>query len=296
MQVVAYYLALPFIYLISILPFPVLYLFSDLLFTVIYHIIGYRTAVVYQNLRNAFPSKSEQEITTIAREFYQHFCDLLMESIKSLTISKKEIINRCQFAPGSMAVFNNFFSEGVNVIALMGHYGNWEWAGLSMSSQSPYQLNVVYRPLTNHNFDKLIYNLRSRFGARPLPMNSAIRKMLSNKSTLSTTVFIADQTPPRETELWMKFLNQDTPVFQGAELIAAKLKYPAVYAGVKKIKRGYYYIYIETLDNHPEQLPKAALTQLFNQRLEKDIIEKPATWLWSHRRWKHKRNVPVSTL
>ena len=289
MQALGFYILLPFLYLMSVLPFFILYLISDVVYFFTYHVFQYRRKIVKMNLKNSFTEKSDEELTILSKKFYRHFSDMLVESVKALTVSKNEIKRRCAFKEGSMAIFERLFSEGKNCIALMGHYGNWELAGLSMSFQSPYLLKVIYRPLSNEYFDALIYKLRNRFHAQPLAMDNAAREMLKRSADLSCTVFIADQTPQPDDALWLKFLNQDTPFFQGAEKLSRRLNYPVVFASVKKMKRGFYEIAIETLFDNPSQTKLGEITSSFARQLEKDILAQPEIWLWSHRRWKHKK-------
>jgi KDO2-lipid IV(A) lauroyltransferase len=290
MQAIGFYLLLPLLYFISILPFPVLYLFSDIGYFFVYHLFDYRKKVVFQNLKNSFPEKTDLEIHDLSKQYFHHLCDLIVESLKALTISRKAINKRCRFVPGAMPVFDNFYRENRNVVVMMGHFGNWEWGGLSMSSQSPYLLQVLYRPLSNKYFDRLFIHLRNRFGARPLEMENAFRELVKGKKILSCTVFIADQTPPADAAFWIEFLNQQTPVFRGAARIAKKLNYPVLYASLKKVKRGYYDIYIEPLSERTDIDEEDEIIRRFNRRLEKDIYEQPFNWLWSHRRWKHKKS------
>jgi KDO2-lipid IV(A) lauroyltransferase len=87
----------------------------------------------------------------------------------------------------------------------------------------------------------------------------------------------------------MEFLHQDTPVFLGTEKIAKKLKYPVIYITVKRPKRGFYTIHSTLLFDHPEQTSENEISEIHTRQLEKDIREQPEIWLWSHRRWKHKR-------
>lgn len=291
MQAIGFYLLLPLLYFISLLPFFVLYFFSDVLFIFIFYIFRYRRTVVSQNLRKSFPEKTDEELHVIQKKYYHHLCDLVVESVKALTISERAIVKRCYFASGSMEIFKHYFKERKNCIALMGHYGNWEWAGLSMSNQSPYLLQVIYRPLRNQYFDRMMNYLRSRFDALPVAMESVARQMLKKNSSLACTVFIADQTPSPDSSHRVNFLNQETPFFQGAEKLARKFQYPVVYAVLKKRMRGYYEIFIEVLTDDASKMNENALTEMFAQRLEKDILEEPSYWLWSHRRWKHAKKV-----
>ena len=291
MDALVFYIALPFIYLISVLPFAVLYLFSDLLFLILFRCVGYRKKVVRQNLRNAFPGKTDEEINVICKAFYHNLCDFMVETFKILTISKKGILERCKFNPESLAVFSKYADEGKSVIMVMGHMGNWEWAGHPFSLLCRQRLVVLYHPLANKYFDRLMYRMRGRFGTRMIPMKTAFKHMLAHKNELTATVFISDQTPMPENAYWTTFLNQDTPVFKGTEVIAKKMNLPVVYCCVKKVKRGYYEMFTETLVENPAATGDGEISEMHTRRLERDIIAQPESWLWSHRRWKYKKPV-----
>jgi Kdo2-lipid IVA lauroyltransferase/acyltransferase len=286
-----YYLAFPFLYLLSISPFWLLYLFSDLLYLLLYKVIGYRKEVVLQNLRNAFPAKNEEEIKELSKNFFKYLCDLFLETFKTLTISDEQMEKRCRMTPNATAVFAKMATEGKNVIIVMGHFGNWEWSGNTFSLECKHQLYVIYHTLSNKYFDSLMYKMRTRFGTKLIEMNDTMRSMLSNKKILSATAFIADQTPAPVGAYWTKFLNQETPVFWGPEKIARKLNYPVVYVCVKKIKRGYYDIFAEMIVEEPGRTAEGEISELHTRRLERDINEQPETWLWSHRRWKYQRTI-----
>lgn len=281
--------ALPFFYFLSILPFPVLYLFSDLVFVIVYYIFGYRKKVVLQNLRNAFPDKTDDEINIIAKRFYHYLCDVSLETFKMLTISKKGIIEHCKFTPECFDIFKRFADEGKSVILVMGHFGNWEWAGHPFSLLCKQKLYVLYHPLSNKRYEKMMFDMRSRNGTKMIPMRTAFKEMLAHKNELTTTVFVADQTPFPQNAYWTTFLNQDTPIFMGTETIAKKMNRPVVYASVNKVKRGYYEMHAEILTENPSATSEGEISEMHTKRLEKDIIAHPENWLWSHRRWKYKR-------
>ena len=292
MSALIYYITLPFIYLISVLPFRVLYLFSDVIYLVLYKGFGYRKAVVLQNLHNAFPEKTEKEIGTICDAFYHNLCDFMVETFKILTISKEGILKRCRMTLECKSVFDKFADENKSVIMVMGHLGNWEWAGHPFSLQCRQQLDVLYHPLSNKYFNGLMYRMRSRFGTRMMPMRTAYKEMLAHRNELTATVFISDQTPMPEAAYWTTFLNQDTPIFKGTEVIAKKMNLPVVYCSITKVKRGYYEMHAEVLVTAPVTTAEGEISEMHTRRLEKDIVAMPASWLWSHRRWKYKR--PVS--
>ncbi|MFI5195893.1 MAG: lysophospholipid acyltransferase family protein [Chitinophagales bacterium] len=282
---------IPFFYLLSLLPFPVLYLFSDFVYVVLYHIIGYRKDVVLQNLRNSFPEKTEKEINAICKAYYHYLCDLFLETFKSLTISKKEALKRCTFSPETLAIITKYGEQNQSVILSMGHMGNWEWGGNTFSTICRHQLYTIYHPIGNEQFDKFMYKLRTRFGTKLITMKNTYKETLARKGELTATAFIADQTPRPDNAYWTTFLNQDTPVFKGFEAISRQLNYPVIYSKIIRLKRGYYQVQAEVLSEAPAGLAENELTERFTKRLEKDIIAHPETWLWSHRRWKHKRPV-----
>lgn len=288
MKAVLYYSSLPFIYGISLLPFWVLYRLSDLAFVLIYFVLGYRKKVVSQNLRNSFPEKSEAELARIRRKFYRFFCDLMVETLKGLTISPKRLQRRIQFK--STAVFQKYYDQDQSVLIAMGHWGNWELGGLMFALQRLHTLYAIYHPLNNRYFDGLMIRLRTRMGGKVLAMNDTLRGMIRNKKEVTATAFIADQTPSSTASYWLPFLNQDTLFFTGTGKIAHKFKYPVVYAGVKRVKRGRYEIHLEDLVPIPGEMEPEVIVQRFANRLEQDIQEQPEIWLWSHRRWKRKRN------
>ncbi|CAN5234038.1 lysophospholipid acyltransferase family protein [soil metagenome] len=290
MRAIGYYLALPLIYLVSVLPFPLLYGFSDFMFFLIFRVAGYRKKVVYGNLKNSFPEKSDEEIHKLAKAFYHYLIDLGLESFKTISISPEKMLKHCYLKPEAEKLFETLYAEKKNLILVMGHYGNWEWAGNTFSLKSKYQLYVIYHELKNKYFNKLIVGMRTKFGTKLIPMQHTMREMLDLKNRpLSATAFITDQAPNPDRAHWLKFMNQDTPVFTGTEKFAKKLDSPVVYVSVQRKKRGYYEIDAELLFRNPSETVAGEITERHTHRLEEDILNLPSTWLWSHRRWKHKR-------
>lgn len=289
MQAIGFYLALPFLYLISILPQWLLYRLSDVVFFLLYHITGYRKKIVTENLRNSFPEKTEGELKVIMGRFYSYLCDLFLETFKTLTMSRSFAVAHCTFDERAKELFDHYYTQKRSIIIVMGHFGNWEWAGNSFSLECRQQLYVIYHPLVNPYYNKLIIDMRRRFGTKLIAMKDTFKEMVRNRNHISSTAFIADQTPSPDKAYWTTFLNQDTPVFWGTEAIARKLNYPVVYASVHRVKRGYYKIFAETLFEEPAKTTDGEISEAHTRMLEKEIRKQPEIWLWSHRRWKHKR-------
>jgi KDO2-lipid IV(A) lauroyltransferase len=280
-------LALP-IYILVLLPFPLYYLLSDFLFALGYYAIGYRKKVIQQNLRNAFPQKTEQEIIAIGKKYFAFMVDMFLETFKLLVMSPKQIKKRFIFK--NTEILDPFLAQNQSLIFVLGHYGNWEWCGQSFHIQQKYQEDVLYHPLSNKFFDWLTAKLRSRFGMGLIPMQVSIKEMIRRKELLTATAFLSDQTPSnKDASHWMPFLNQDTPVFLGTEKIAKKLNRPVIFVHIKRSKRGYYEGTFTLITDKPKDTPDNWITEQHTQLLEKDIIATPELWLWSHRRWKHKR-------
>lgn len=284
-------MALPFVYGISLLPFPALYRLSDFLFLVLYRIVGYRTRVVLGNLKSSFPDKTEAERRRIAADFYRWFCDLMLESLKTLTVSPMAVRERVAFE--GMDILRAYAERKQSVIVVLGHFGNWELAGARYSQETGLpQLYVIYRPLHDRGFDDLMYRMRTRHGTRLYAMKETSQAMVRDRDLVTATAFIADQTPHADRAYWLTFLGQDTPVYFGTESTARKFNYPVVYLSIMQRGRGHYCMTAETLVEDPAATREGEITERHTARLERDIRERPDLWLWTHRRWKHKR--PVS--
>jgi len=275
------------LYFISLLPLPLLYGASSAIFYLICYVVKYRRSVVRENLIRSFPDLPLPEIISIEKKYYRHLTDLLVEGVWALTASGRQIQRRCRFE--NIEALDDHCAQGRDVIVIMGHLGNWEWSGLSMSVSGRHKLRALYRPLKDPFFNRFFLRFRSRLGGQMIPMQQAVRYMIARNEQPVCTTFIADQTPPPETALWTEFLHQDTPFFTGYDAIARKFQLPVVMAIVKKKKRGYYTIRLETMAENAGDLESGRLVRMFAHRLEKAIQEQPAYWLWSHRRWKHKR-------
>ena len=276
--------AVPFFYLVSLLPFRALYMFSDFVYVVLYYVVGYRKDVVLQNLRNSFPEKTDKEIKAIRKAYYHYLCDLFLETFKTLTITRKTALKRCTFSEQTMDIIMKYAEQHRSVILSMGHMGNWEWGGNTFSSICKHQLYTIYHPIGSEQFDKFMYKLRTRFGTKLIPMKNTYKEVLARNEELTATAFIADQTPRPDNAYWTTFLNQDTPFFKGFAAISRQLNYPVIYSKIIRLKRGYYEVQAEVLCESPADITENELTELFAKRLEKDIISHPETWLWSHRR------------
>ena len=280
-------------FLHALLPFCVLYLYSDVLAFFMYHVVRYRRRLVRKNLTLSFPEKSEKEIIRIEKDFYLHFCDYIVETIKVLHISDEEMKKRMKFT--NLEIYQPYIEKGNSFVMTLGHYGNWEWfSSFAMYRQEGVCPSQIYRKLKNKPFDRLMYNLRARFGAVSIEKNDTLRaiiKMMRSGKQLFVG-FIADQKPSKNNmHYWTTFLNQETSVLTGPERIARQTGFVVLYADVKKIKRGYYEAEIIIISDEPKLTKENEITEKYIRLMEQTIKRNPADWLWSHNRWKHKREI-----
>jgi KDO2-lipid IV(A) lauroyltransferase len=290
MKVFGFYFIYTIIWLIALLPLRILYIFSDLFYFLTYYIFEYRKKVVYDNLQHAFPEKSKNEIKNIAKGFYHHFADLIIETLKIIHFSKNQIDRRFKYK--NVELFDKLFEEGKSVVLISGHYGNWEWT-LNFPSKVRHKSLPVYKPLANDRFDKLINELRGKFtnNGEPVPMKNAYKKVIEAERNHEKIImyFLSDQTAPKNYDSWIEFFHRETPFYTGPEKIAKKFGYAVVFMNIDKIKRGHYEVEFITLFDDPGNTIALEITQRHVAVLESYIRQKPELWLWSHRRWKHQK-------
>jgi len=276
-----------FLYLVSLLPFWFLYLISDLLFVILYHLTGYRRKVVKENLANSFPEKSEEERNQIERKYYKYMADLMVETVKSVSMSAKSVHRRMVCT--NPELMEHYFSQGKSIMAAAGHYANWEMACLSFGFLTDHKRVIVYKPQSNEVFTDFFNKTLSRFGATMIPMRQTLRKMIEYKNELTFTVLASDQTPTREdAKYFTNFLNQQTAVFLGIEKLTKVVDCVVIFYRIDLVKRGHYTYTFVPLVEDPKSTKPYEITEIHVKYLETLIREKPEYWLWSHRRWKIK--------
>lgn len=287
MRFLGYIFTYSLIWLLHLMPERILYCISDFLYLLIHYIVGYRKKVVYENIAKAFPDYGKKEIRQTVRRFYHHLCDLFIESSVSHFYSESEALKKITYR--NPELLNEMYSEGRQVIAVTGHYSNWEYLS-TLGLVTKYPIVAIFKPLKNKYIDRLMQTNRNRFGVIPVPMKEIARKLISfqRDSTPAMSVFLADQRPIfHQIQYWTNFLGLDTPIYLGTEKLARKLNAAVVFLKVRKVKRGRYEVEIEQITGDPKDLEPFEITEAHVRILENLIREEPGYWLWSHRRWKH---------
>lgn len=273
---------------ISKLPFGILYFISDFLYLVLYKFIGYRTKVVRSNLENSFPNLTSSEIKKLEAKFYSHLCDLVVESLKAFSISLDEAKKRMK--DRNIEVVNQYYKQGRQVVLVGGHYGNWELFAITIGATTEHKALALYTPLKDKFINDKITKSRSKYGLGMLSIKEIKSTLTEINSDLYAIIFGADQSP-RKTQraYWMKFLNQETGVQFGTEKFAKEFNAVVIFANIYKVKRGYYELQYDLITEQPKEEEFGYISKTHTQMLEKVIQEQPEFWLWSHKRWKHKR-------
>ena len=277
-----------FFYMLSLLPMWVLYRLADVGYLLIYYVLKYRRGIVRQNLVSSFPEKTNSEIVNIEKQFYRWFADYFLESIKLLSISRKQLAKRLTIINADL--IENDFKEGTHVAAILGHYCNWEWlSAVTIGLPNNRVVALVYKPIKNKIINHLFYCLRSSQGGVPVAKNDILRALVKYKKQQTMTLFgyIADQSPRWQyIHLWLPFLHHQTPVFTGSERIMRKMNNAVYYAEMSHPKRGYYTCTFRLITKEPNSLPENDITRRFFEMLEVSIKAQPHLYLWTHNRWK----------
>ena len=288
MQLLAYILIYPILWFISILPFRLLYALSDSLYILMYYVFRYRKQTVIDNLRLVFPEKSDHEIKIITKKFFHHFCDMILESIKSMNISLESMKARYTFK--NLDIIKEFEKQNKSIVLMCAHYGSWEWIFI-LQTYTTHRGYGIYKRLQNKYFDRLIKSIRARYNSYLITTKETFSVLEDAKKNgiLSMNGFASDQSPKKhKAHHWNEFMGIKVPVHTGAEMLAKKLDMPVVFFAVERKKRGYYEATFQTLAEKPTDFKDYEITDKFLKLVEAQIHEAPEYYLWTHKRWKHR--------
>lgn len=288
MKLLLFIIVYPLIWILSILPMRLLYIISDFFRFIVFGLVGYRKKVVIENLKMAFPDKSDKEIKNIARKFYKHFVDLIFESIKSFTISEKEILKRYKYKNPELV--NKLAKEGKSIALVGAHQANWEW-----SINTPLVLDIpvfgAYTKLANKYFEKAVKTSRSKFGVTGFKTSETIKGIHKNyrDNKQGLYILLSDQSPQvHKTHYWSEFLGVKVPIHTGAEILSKKYNFAVVNYVARKVKRGYFEVEFELITDSPKDFENYQITDKYLEITERNIRKQPEFYLWTHKRFKHK--------
>lgn len=243
--------------------------------------------MVWNNLKNSFPGKSDQELQAIEKSFYKYLCDLIIETVKGYSMSRAQVKSRVVFK--ETQIYDELYNQKKSGIVVLGHQGNWEWVCKAAPLWVKNRLAIVYKPLSDKKFESFMMKTRSEFGAIQVPMSGVAKFILTQKEPF-LLILLADQTPSdAKSSHWVRFLEQETAILPGPSKLSKKYNLPIIYHGIRKIKRGYYECTPKLIVEETNSLSELEITDIHVHELEQEIRLQPETWLWSHRRWKLKK-------
>jgi Kdo2-lipid IVA lauroyltransferase/acyltransferase len=271
--------------IVSILPDRLLYIFSDFISFLLNYFIRYRRNVILENLRLSFPEKSKKELQQILRCFYHHIADVLLETLKSYSFSRKP--RQLKFVVTNPEILDRLYEEKKSCVLMMSHYANWEWIILGTRFLQ-HKWCSIYKPLRNKKIDRVHLKHRRRFGMHLFPQSMTGAMVRNNLHEPAVFTYVSDQSPAGlpEQPYWIPFLNRLTACHSGAEKLAVKFNLPVFYLDIQRVKRGNYSAEIIPLCINPSETKPGDITAMYMRQLEKIIHTFPENWLWSHKRWK----------
>nr|WP_321358412.1 lysophospholipid acyltransferase family protein [uncultured Draconibacterium sp.] len=274
---------------IALLPFGCLYFLSDVLYLLLKGLFKYRNEVIADNLIHAFPEKSAREILQLRNKFYRYFCDVSLESIKLYRLSEKELKKRVKFS--GTEELNDLAEKRNGAILLAFHYNNWEWSSALQQKLNCPLLMVYNKMRDNQPMDDFLQKAREKWGGEAVSMRRAAKVAFRYFAKKQPVVLglIADQCALASSPLWAMFLNREAAFFQGPVTIARKTNQPVFFQEVVRLDRGKYEYRYSLLVEDPSKLNANEILLLYIEKMEEVIKSDPEYYLWSHKRWKHKR-------
>jgi KDO2-lipid IV(A) lauroyltransferase len=285
------FLALLFIlfaFFVGIIPFFILYVFSDIMRFILFRIAGYRKDVIIQNLENSAINDEKADLKKLISAIYKNLTDLIIEGIKGFSMTRNQIVKRHKIM--NPELLKPFYDARRSVIAVTGHYGNWEWGSMSAALQLEHRIIGLYKPLTNPWVDRFMKWTRTRSGTTLASIYETSKTFETFKCKPCIYLMAADQSPSHARKaIWVNFLERETAFLYGPEKYATDYNLPVIYVDIQRVRRGYYEIELSVLTGNPRETKPTEITALFAERLDNSIRNKPENWLWSHRRWKLNR-------
>lgn len=277
-----------FVSITNIMSFRALYVFSDIIYFFLYKVFAYRKATVRKNFLKAFPDLDKSTLKKYCRSYYHFLCDLLLEGFKGMNMEPEEIMKRHKIINPELA--NQYFETGKSIIAVAGHYGNWEWGAFSGGIQLKSPMVAFYKPISNKYVERYMRKRRTQFRCELVSIYETFHTFAKYKDTPVLYIMVADQSPNKvEQSYWVNFLNTDTACLHGPEKYSRMYQIPVIYIDIQRVKRGFYEITLKRVVDNPSTIQEGGITAKFMQLLEQTIRTNPPYWLWSHRRWKHTR-------
>jgi KDO2-lipid IV(A) lauroyltransferase len=214
---------------------------------------------------------------------------MILESIKGFYLNEADIRKRVTYLKPEF--YKEIQVVDRPVILLMGHFLNWEWILMSLPLHIRNSVIILYKKVKNPHLNGYLTEKREKFGSQMAFIDET--RNYFERYTSENAVFVlgADQSPTNlKNAIWTEFMNQETAFIHGPKKYAEKYSMAICYLHVSRVKRGHFQTSIQWLSEIGSDIELNTLLNDYVDLLEADIKRDPSNWLWSHRRWKRKRN------
>lgn len=271
-------------YLLASVPRPILRGLVSLLFMLLYPIISYRKKVVQDNLQKVFPTHTLKKMKEIQKAFYRQFLKNFEDLIPLLIQGKKAVCK--SIVVENIDLLNELALLNKPIIMVTAHYGSWEKAFSALPIFIKKPVGLVYTPVKSHYFGDLLLQIRTRFGLNLITRYTFKEHIAAHLNQTYFYIMPSDQRPvdPKKS-FWTPFLGIETPLLFGVEKHAVQYNLPVLYLHIKDVGH-LCHINFSLICMHGKETEYGFITKKYAELLEKQIVDDPTQWLWSHRRWR----------
>jgi KDO2-lipid IV(A) lauroyltransferase len=245
-----------------------------------------RRKVALDNLRSAFPEKTEAERAVICGRAYRNFAKMVFEYSRFPVLKKEDVLSLCSVEHRER--IDDLLSEGRGAVLVAGHFGNWELMGAALAMMG-YPVSFLVGEQHNRLVDDMMNRNRERMGIGIIHMGVAVRGVIRALRSNGFVALLSDQDAGRE-GVFVDFFGRPSSTHQGPAVFALKMGSPILFGSAVRLDGGRMRMEMDVLhfDDLKEVTPEniRTVTQAYTRLLEKAVREHPDHWFWMHRRWK----------
>ena len=273
-------------FLFRLIPLRISYKIANVLGMVAVRFLGVRREIMLKNLRLAFgKEKTEAELLRIAEQSIQNLSKLVFEFLRTPEASTHP---ERYIEPPDVAALMEAVEKKGGFIAVVSHFGNWEWLAIPIKKQGLH-VHAVGRPMKNPYLYRYILEMREAANLTNIEKSGAVRSSIGVLQQNGILAVLIDQ-HESQGSVWVDFFGRKAATSTLPAMLALKYEYPVLPAffyrdesGYSKIKYGPLFPLIRTGDLQADLL---ANTQQYVAKIEEEIRKRPGDWLWAHRRWR----------
>ena len=255
----------------------------------LYRLTGIRRRVTLENLRIAFPHKSEAELKNTALKCYQHWGGMAAEFARMPAIGERYLAKYVELE--GWEILEEVRSEGKGGLVISGHLGNWEILG-AKAAHNGCRVTFITKNQSNKLVDRMMDDFRLEQGIEIWKTHQAAKGIFKSLRKNSFVAVMIDQDARRDC-VFTDFFGKEASTHRGAAVFHLKTEAPLILSTCVRVKGPYYRAKLEKVElDIPEgsiedkiQYIMSRLTKL----LEEKVKQYPEQYFWLHKRWKTKR-------